>query len=164
MWGIENFTIFLTAGILLNLAPGSDTIYILSRTVSQGKKAGVMSVFGIMTGALAHTLFAALGLSMILMQSAIVFHIIKWLGAGYLIYLGIQAIRSKNGDRVPIQPQRQLAYRRIYTQGFLTCLLNPKVALFYLSFLPQFISTNNPFGPLPFMLLGLVFITTATIW
>lgn len=164
MFGVENFVLFLVTGILLNITPGSDTIYILSRTVAQGKKAGIMSVLGIVTGAIAHTLFAALGLSIILMKSAMVFNFVKWLGAGYLIYLGFKAIRSRSNEQFEINTEYKIEIRKIYTQGFLTNLLNPKVALFYLAFLPQFISPLNHFGPLPFLLLGLTFITTGTVW
>jgi threonine/homoserine/homoserine lactone efflux protein len=88
MFGIEHFIVFLITGLLLYITPGNDTIYILSRTITQGKRAGIMSVLGIVSGAILHTLSAALGLSIILMKSALIFNIIKWLGAGYLVYWG----------------------------------------------------------------------------
>jgi threonine/homoserine/homoserine lactone efflux protein len=164
MLGIENFGLFLVTGILLNITPGNDTIYILSRTITQGKKAGILSVLGIVTGATMHTLFAAFGLSIILMKSAMVFSIVKWLGAGYLIYLGLKVIRSRGNDQFELDTKPKTNVRKIYLQGFLTNLLNPKVALFYLAFLPQFISTSNHSGPLPFLFLGLTFIVTGTLW
>lgn len=164
MFGVENYTLFLVMGVLLNITPGSDTIYILSRTVTQGKKAGIMSVLGIVTGAVVHTIFAALGLSIILMKSAMVFNFVKWVGAGYLIYLGVKTIRSRTSEQFDLDLQHKIELRKIFNQGFLTNLLNPKVVLFYLAFLPQFISPLNHFGPLPFLLLGLTFIATGTIW
>lgn len=163
MLGIEHYSLFIFTGILLNLTPGSDTIYILSRTISQGKRAGIISVLGIISGAIMHTLFAALGLTIILMKSSLAFAIIKWFGAGYLIYLGVKAILEKT-KKIKIEEQTHQNFRNIFTQGFLTNLLNPKVALFFLAFLPQFISQNNEFGSLPFIILGMTFIFTGTIW
>ncbi len=96
MFGIINFEAFLLAGIILNLTPGSDTMYILGRSISQGKKAGILSALGIATGALVHCLFAALGLSIILAKSALAFEIVKYVGAGYLIFLGLKMLISKS--------------------------------------------------------------------
>lgn len=164
MLGIEHYGLFLLSGILLNITPGSDTLYIFGRSLSQGKAAGMMSVFGIISGAMLHTLFAALGLSVILMHSALAFSVIKWAGAAYLVYMGIKSVRS----RTPLdgadgtKPKEEL--RKIYLQGMLTNVLNPKVALFYLAFLPQFVSPEHGYGPIPFLLLGLTFITTGTLW
>ncbi|WP_127532166.1 LysE family translocator [Paenibacillus kobensis] len=164
MFGIEHYPLFLLSGILLNITPGSDTIYILGRTMSQGRSAGMMSVLGIVSGAVAHTMFAAAGLSIILMKSAALFQVMKWAGAGYLIYLGIRSILAKPVSGVNLEDAERTKLRRIYVQGFLTNLLNPKVALFYLAFLPQFIQANNDYGALPFFILGLTFITTGTLW
>lgn len=164
MLGIEHYAVFIMSGLLLNVTPGSDTIYILTRTISQGRKAGFASVLGIVTGALFHTAFAALGLSVILMKSAVAFQILKWLGAGYLIYLGIKAIAAKSQDGLAVERGDMQPLRRVYTQGLLTNLLNPKVALFYLAFLPQFIQADNDYGVLPFLILGLTFIVNGTVW
>lgn len=164
MIGIEHFSLFLLSGILLNITPGNDTLYILGRTISQGKKAGIMSLLGIIMGAVVHTAFAATGLSLILMKSATVFNVIKWVGAGYLLYLGIRALLSKRSSETVVEAQDKSMLKRIFMQGFLTNLFNPKVALFYLAFLPQFISADNAYGALPFIVLGLTFITTGTIW
>jgi threonine/homoserine/homoserine lactone efflux protein len=163
MLGIDNYHVFVLSAILLNITPGSDTMYILGRTISQGKSAGLMSVFGIVTGTFAHTLFAAFGLSVVLMQSALAFEVIKWAGAGYLIYLGIRSLLTKeyaNGAG----NIRDKHLKKVYMQGFLTNLLNPKVALFFLAFLPQFVIVKGDYGVLPFVLLGLTFIVTGTIW
>lgn len=162
MLGIENYGVFIMAGIMLNLTPGADTMYILGRSVSQGRRAGVLSVLGISTGALGHTLLASLGLSAILARSAVAFDIIKYIGAAYLIYLGIRAMLSSSAFAVKENQEATLS--RIYLQGILTNLLNPKVALFFLAFLPQFVNPAGNYGPLPFLALGITFITTGTIW
>jgi threonine/homoserine/homoserine lactone efflux protein len=165
MFGIDNFAGFLVVGIALNITPGSDTIYILTRSVSQGRKAGIMSVLGISTGSLIHTLCAALGLSMILTYSTALFMAVKYLGAAYIIYLGLRMILGKDSFLECDQSFRSRPdLWKIYRQGVLTNVLNPKVALFFLTFLPQFIDPANTYGPLPFLLLGGTFLTTGTIW
>lgn len=165
MNGIENYLGFIIAGIALNLTPGADTIYILTRSIAQGKKAGIYSVLGIGTGAIVHTLFAALGLSALLITSAIAFSIVKWMGAAYLIYLGIGILMDKSKLSINnTSPFEQINRGKIYRQGFLTNLLNPKIAIFFLSLLPQFINPQYTNGPIPFLLLGFTFITTGTIW
>jgi threonine/homoserine/homoserine lactone efflux protein len=165
MFGIEKYMGFILVGILLNLTPGSDTIYILTRSVAQGRKAGIASVLGINTGCLIHTLLAALGLSLILRSSATLFLFVKYAGAGYLVYLGIKMLASRG----PIFENAKLSFKRsdllrIYGQGILTNVLNPKVALFFLSFLPQFINAKNAYGPVPFLILGGTFTTTSALW
>jgi RhtB (resistance to homoserine/threonine) family protein len=165
MFGIENYMGFLVVGILLNLTPGSDTLYILTRSIAQGKKAGIVSVLGIETGCLIHTLCAAFGLSLILRSSATLFMVVKYLGAGYLVYLGIKMLV----ERAPLFENTHLTFEqsdllRIYRQGMFTNILNPKVALFFLSFLPQFIRPQNPYGPLPFLILGGTFMATGVLW
>lgn len=165
MFGIENYTGFIIAAVILNLTPGADTFYVLTRCVAQGKKAGLVSVAGIMTGCVVHVLCTALGLSVILSTSALAFTIVKWTGAGYLIYLGIRTLSEKSmafetGDGQ--YSAKDLFY--IYRQGIFTNVLNPKVALFFLSFLPQFIDPSQVSGPLPFLLLGGTFLVTGTTW
>ena len=164
MIGIENYYTFLFAGIVLNLTPGADTIYIISRSVAQGRRAGIVSVLGIMTGSMIHTTFAALGLSMILATSALAYEIVKYAGAGYLIYLGIKMLILKSDTFITQNGIQEDRLIEIYRQGVLTNVLNPKVALFFLSFLPQFVNPQYTKGPLPFLLLGLTFTTTGTIW
>ena len=164
MIGIENYYTFLFAGIILNLTPGADTIYIISRSVAQGRRAGIVSVLGIMTGSMIHTTFAALGLSMILATSALAYEIVKYAGAGYLIYLGIKMLILKSDTFITQNGIQEDRLIEIYRQGVLTNVLNPKVALFFLSFLPQFVNPQYTKGPLPFLLLGLTFTTTGTIW
>ena len=165
MFGIENYLGFVIVGIVLNLTPGADTMYILTRSIAQGRRAGVYSVLGISTGCLFHTTFATLGLSIILMKSALVFNIVKYIGIIYLTYLGIKMIAEKNNlfDQKDQRMGKTDLYK-IYRQGLLTNLLNPKVALFFLSLLPQFINTDNANGPVPFLILGMTFMTTGTVW
>ncbi len=166
MDSINNLTSFVIAGILLNLTPGQDTIYILGRSIAQGRKAGIISVLGISTGALFHISASAFGLSAILMASASVFSIIKYIGAGYLVYLGIRMFLSKNGafGTTFDSASEKANYLRTYRQGILTNVLNPKMALFFLAFLPQFINPTSANSPLPFFFLGSIFLTTGTIW
>lgn len=165
MFGIINYPTFLLAGILLNLTPGSDTMYILGRSTAQGKKAGVLSALGISTGSLIHCLFAALGLSILLAQSAVAFEVVKYAGAGYLIFLGLKSLLAKaEGTLAPDQVKGPASYAKIYTSGILTNVLNPKVALFFLAFLPQFIDPRYAQSALPFLLLGLTFFITGGIW
>jgi RhtB (resistance to homoserine/threonine) family protein len=163
MFGIEHYELFILSGILLNITPGTDTIYILGRSISQGRKAGIMSSLGISSGALIHTLLAALGLSIIIAESQTAFNIVKYCGAAYLIYLGARNLFSKD-EAFLVEPTKGDSFAKVYMQGVLNNLFNPKVVLFFLAFLPQFINKNNSFGPLPFMLLGLTFVTTGTVW
>lgn len=165
MFGITNFEAFILAGIILNLTPGADTMYILGRSISQGKKAGTLSALGIATGALIHCVFAALGLSVILAKSALAFEIVKYVGAAYLIYLGIKMLITKTDENFELKENnKQINYRKVYFSGILTNVLNPKVALFFLAFLPQFINPKYSQSFLPFLILGLTFVTTGTIW
>jgi threonine/homoserine/homoserine lactone efflux protein len=165
MFGTQHFFTFLAAGIILNLTPGQDTMYILGRSIAQGRRAGILSALGISTGGLVHTLATALGLSAILASSAEAFILVKWTGAGYLVYLGVHMFMNKSADRQTSEQELpEYSDRRIYLQGFLTSVLNPKVALFFLAFLPQFVDPGSPHKVLPFLFLGGVFMTTGTIW
>ncbi|MEN7547315.1 LysE family translocator [Rapidithrix thailandica] len=163
---ITNFYEFLLAGIVLIITPGADTMYIIGRSIAQGKRAGIYSVLGISSGILVHTIFASLGLSVILAKSALAFMIVKYLGAAYLIYLGIKMLAQGGGKDVlaeSIAPDKA-SYQKIYFSGMLTNVLNPKVALFFLAFLPQFVAPSISDPMLPFLFLGTVFTLTATVW
>ncbi|MED1013964.1 LysE family translocator [Bacillus mycoides] len=162
MYGIINYEVFLLTGILLNLIPGADTMYIVGRSISQGRKAGVYSVFGIITGSLVHTLLVAFGLSIILTKSVVLFNTIKIIGVIYLVYLGIKMILDKTNVAFQASSNK-LNIRKIYLQGLLTSLTNPKVSLFFIAFLPQFIDTKAS-GPMPFIILGLTFTVTGLLW
>ena len=164
MYGIENFELFCLSAVLLSITPGPDTIYILGRAISQGRHSGIASVFGISTGVLIHTIAAAIGLSTILAASALVFKIIKLIGAAYLIYLGITLfLASKDTGALSKNNSSARSFWKIYRQGVITNVLNPKVALFFLSFLPQFIDPNHG-NVISFIFLGLVYVFICTIW
>lgn len=165
MYGIENYLGFIMACIVLNLTPGADTMYILTRSISQGRRAGIYSVMGIISGSLIHTTMAAFGLSIVLARSPIAFNTIKYVGVAYLVYIGIKMIVEKNNlfDNKTQQIETTDLFK-IYRQAMLTNLLNPKVALFFLSLLPQFINPQSANGAIPFLILGVTFMTTGTIW
>ena len=162
--GIVNYGQFVVSAILLNLVPGSDTVYVLTRARVGGRKKGVISALGISTGILVHTLLAALGLSVILRESALAFNIMKIAGAGYLVFLGIKAVVSKKPLFDSDPESLDESPLKVYRQGVLTNVLNPKAALFFLALLPQFVSQSAGSSPLPFLALGLTFFTTSTIW
>ncbi|HST29998.1 MAG TPA: LysE family translocator [Chthoniobacterales bacterium] len=164
MFGIHDFALFISAGILLNLTPGPDTVYILGRSVAQGRQAGIASALGISVGSIFHTCAAALGLSAILATSAIAFGTIKLLGGAYLILLGIKMILDRRRQLSLPSNFRRRTTLAAFRQGILTNLLNPKVALFFLAFLPQFIEPGSNTKVVAFVLLGLTFVTTGTIW
>lgn len=163
MFGIVHYEVFVITCIIVNMTPGPDTIYLLSRSISQGRKAGIYSMLGISSGCAVHTVLAALGLSAILTQSATAFMAVKIMGALYLGYLGITALLAKESAMLS-ENKRAMSNGDIYRQGLLTNVLNPKVALFFLSFLPQFISSQNVYGITPFIFLGITFISTGTLW
>ena len=164
MFGIINYGGFILSAVLLNLTPGSDTIYVLTRSVAGGRKTGVISALGISGGILTHTILAALGLSVILQQSPIAFDIVKYAGAAYLVFLGIKTVFSKKALLSTYDDSIDTSSAAVFGQGMLTNLLNPKLALFFLALLPQFVAPRNTYGALPFLLLGLTFFTTSTIW
>ena len=164
MFGIHDFGLFLAAGILLNLTPGPDTAYILGRSIAQGREAGMASALGICVGSIFHTCAAALGLSAILATSALAFGAIKLLGGAYLIFLGIKMIFDRRNQLSLPSNFRQRTSAAAFRQGVLTNVLNPKVALFFLAFLPQFIDPASNVKVAAFLTLGLTFVTTGTIW
>jgi threonine/homoserine/homoserine lactone efflux protein len=136
---LAHWITFFSAAILLNLSPGPDIAFILGNTIRSGMRSGFAALFGVWTGACVHVIMAAAGLSAILAASALAFSLVKWIGAAYLIWLGIQALRSKGEGAWIKEAERANSKRRIYRQGILVSLLNPKVAIFFLAFLPQFV-------------------------
>ncbi|HEV8284797.1 MAG TPA: LysE family translocator [Chitinophagaceae bacterium] len=163
MFNIENFYLFLTVSILINLSPGPDMIYTAARSLSQGTKAGIFSALGIFSGCLFHITAAAFGLSKIIEESVLLFSIIKYAGAAYLIYLGIRSILSKKKTNTEIAALPALTNRKIFFQGMLTNILNPKVAIFFLSFLPQFINLQSAYLKEQIAFLGLWFDVQGTL-
>jgi threonine/homoserine/homoserine lactone efflux protein len=160
--GATSIAVFSVAAILLLLTPGPAVLYIVARSVEQGRLAGLASVCGITTGTLVHALAASLGLSALLASSAFAFAVVKYAGAGYLVYIGVRRLLSRT-DAPAAQaelPVRTL--RRLYRDGFVVNLLNPKTALFFLAFLPQFVDPSRgatsqiAFLGLLFTLMGLI--------
>jgi threonine/homoserine/homoserine lactone efflux protein len=164
MYGIHDFALFVTTGILLNLTPGPDTLYILGGSVAHGRRAGVASALGISLGSIFHTCAAALGLSAVLATSAWTFTFVKLAGAAYLIFLGLRALVEKQHELSMPAHFKGRGAVAAFRQGILTNILNPKVALFFLAFLPQFIDAAAPSKTIAFVVLGLTFVTTGTIW
>lgn len=163
MLGIHDLSLFIISGLLLNITPGADSLYIASRGATQGVRAGVVAALGIGAGCFVHILAAALGLSAVLAASATAFSIIKYVGAAYLIYVGISLLRTRTGAAATrvLEPA---PLRTVFSQGFLTNVLNPKVALFFLAFVPQFIDPASPHKALAFIVLGALFNFNGTLW
>ena len=163
-YSLAHWATFLTAAVLLNISPGPDIAFILGQTAKKGVKAGFMAMFGIWTGAFIHVVLAALGLSAVLATSAIAFATVKWIGAAYLIWLGIQAWRSK-GTRLPIKgKETSQGLMKIFKQGVLVAVLNPKVAIFFLAFLPQFVEVGaDPVSAQLFLHGFLIIVVTAFV-
>jgi len=160
---IEHFWVFALAALLLNLTPGNDMLYVAARSTSQGIKAGIISSLGIMAGCMVHILAAVIGLSAIIAQSALAFNIIKYVGAAYLVYLGIRSIISRKKTFEVKNKMQQQSYTRIFWQGVITNVLNPKVALFFLAFLPQFINVESKHTALQILFLGTWFNVGGTL-
>jgi threonine/homoserine/homoserine lactone efflux protein len=164
--GTHDLWLFVLSGLLLNITPGPDTMYIVGRGSVQGWRAGFVAALGIGAGTLVHICAAALGLSAILAASATAFTAVKIIGALYLLYVGISLIRSTgaSGSSPGAVVSRPASLRNIFVQGFLTNVLNPKVALFFLAFLPQFVASDADSKPLAFLFLGTIFDFNGTLW
>ncbi|WP_283133810.1 LysE family translocator [Rhizohabitans arisaemae] len=156
------FITFAIASLALALVPGPAVVYVLTRSVSQGRNAGLVSALGIHTGTLVHIVAAVIGLSSLIASSAIAFSVIKYAGAAYLVYIGVRAIMTKE----TLAADRSLAPIRlgkVYREGILVNVLNPKTALFFLAFLPQFVDPSRGNAPLQILLLGATFFFLAMI-
>ncbi len=152
---LETYLLFVGASLVLNLVPGPDMVYLLSRCLAQGRRAGILAALGINLGAYVHLLAAITGLSAILMTSAVAFTAVKWAGAAYLVYLGVGALRSRGGPiSVSAEGLSGRSRRAIFWQGFLSDLLNPKVAVFFLALLPQFVHVEAGSPVAQLLLLG----------
>ena len=182
MLSIENYAGFVAAAAALCLTPGIDTVYILTRTIAGGRAEGLASALGINTGLVVHTVLVAVGLSLVLAASPVAFGAIKVAGAAYLVVMGVRSMLSGStsfsaaageksapgGARTsagsPAAPGAPAPLARTYAQGVLTNVLNPKIILFFLALLPQFIAVPNEHGPLPFLALGLTYTALSTLW
>jgi len=157
MFGTHDIVLFILSGLLLNVTPGQDVFYIVSKGASLGWKNGAVAALGVCTGCFVHVFSAAVGLSAILATSATAFTVVKYVGAAYLVWVGIQMWRADKSDSTVKDEYFRISKRKVFTQGFLTNALNPKVALFFLAFLPQFVSHDAPSKPLAFLFLGTLF-------
>jgi threonine/homoserine/homoserine lactone efflux protein len=157
MFTFQNLYIFFIASLVMNITPGNDVLYVASRSISQGTKAGIISALGIFTGCFVHILAAVLGLSIIIARSTYLFSIIKFAGAAYLIYLGVKALITKPVVDAEIKSLVKINKWKLFKQGVITDALNPKVAIFFLSFLPQFINPSSPYFKLQLFMLGFWF-------
>jgi threonine/homoserine/homoserine lactone efflux protein len=164
MPGIHDLWLFILSGLLLNVTPGPDTAYIIGRSIQFGWRGGAAAAIGICCGCLFHVFGAAIGLSALLMASSAAFAAVKWAGAAYLLFTGIQMLRSRAAPIADVTlPGDAVPLRRVFWQGALTNALNPKVALFFLAFLPQFVAADSPHKTLAFLLLGGIFIFNGTL-
>lgn len=156
MIDLGSLTIFITAGLLLNITPGPDVLYIVGRSLGQGRAAGVVSALGIAAGTLFHVAAATSGLSALMAAQPLAYDAVRYAGAAYLVWLGVQALRSK-GAALTVRALDRTPLRQIFFQGVTTNALNPKVAIFFLAFLPQF--TDPARGPVwaQMLVLGLIF-------
>ena len=161
MFELSQLALFMGATLALNLTPGPDMLYVATRSLGQGRKAGIASAFGIGAGCFVHILAATLGISAIISYSAVAFTTIKLLGAAYLIYLGIRTFMSKSGPTLA-KISYQDSPRKMFWQGVLTNALNPKVALFFLSFLPQFVHAEHGSVTAQIATLGIMFDISGT--
>lgn len=170
MFGTQDLALFVISGLLLNLAPGPDSLLIMTRSAGQGWRAGSAAALGIGSGTFVHIFAAALGLSAVLATSATAFMLVKLAGAAYLLYVGVSLILSKHKPNTNTDVDSlvlavpALSYRKIFFQGFLTNLLNPKVAVFFLAFVPQFIAASAPNKALAFIFLGCIFNFNGMLW
>ncbi|ALS24229.1 MULTISPECIES: LysE family translocator [Paenibacillus] len=153
---------FTAASILLTLAPGPDILFVAAQSVSNGRKAGIATALGLCTGVLAHTFAAAAGISALLYNSALLFQLVKYAGAAYLLYLAWQALKEGAGELSLERVPRQSA-GALYRRGILMNMLNPKVSLFFLALLPQFVTPDGSHPALQMMVLGVIFMVQAIV-
>ena len=160
----HQLVMFIAAGWLLNLTPGPDVLYIVSNALRSGTRAGIVAGLGITAGCFVHVFAAAVGVGALLATSATAFTVLKWIGAAYLVWMGLRMLRAQPGDglaAVAREAQSRSApgatLRQVFLGGFWTNVLNPKVVLFFLAFVPQFIAPGAPDKGLAFLLLGLLF-------
>jgi threonine/homoserine/homoserine lactone efflux protein len=151
-----NLVLFLTASLVVIVAPGPDNILVLTRGVAQGRSAALVSAAGASLGLVVHSGFAAVGLSALLAQSAVAFSVVKYIGAAYLIYLGVRALLDREGFAVR-RGEGPIPLRKVFTQAVASNVLNPKIAVFFLAYLPQFADPTKGGTALQLLALGLAF-------
>jgi threonine/homoserine/homoserine lactone efflux protein len=160
---LTNLYLFIGAAFLLCLAPGPDNIYVLTQGMTRSKKAAIITTLGLTSGLIIHTSAAAFGISVIFQTSEVAFNVVKYLGAGYLLYIAYQAYKYRN-EPLDLSVQNSKAeLKKLYVKGFIMNILNPKVSIFFLAFLPQFVSVENGNIPMQMIVLGLIFMVMTVI-
>jgi RhtB (resistance to homoserine/threonine) family protein len=165
MFGIIQFPLFLLAVTALNLTPGPDIAYVAGQSIAQGRRAGILSALGVSLGGCAHTVACAVGLTALIAASPGAFNAIKWIGAAYLMWLGLRMLwpGGVSADSEDAQAAPQLSRGTLLFRGFVTNASNPKVLLFYIAFFPQFVATDSPHKTAAFLVLGAVFVMLGLI-
>jgi threonine/homoserine/homoserine lactone efflux protein len=165
MLGIHDLGLFVAAGLLLNITPGPDNAYITGRSLQLGWRGGAAAAIGVGCGCLVHVFATAVGLSALLAASSVAFNAIKLIGGAYLCYMGVRMLLSRGETETAGQGSPPtVTLRQVFWQGALTNVLNPKIALFFLAFLPQFVDADAPHKPFAFLLLGVIFVLNGTLW
>ena len=165
MLGIHDLGLFVAAGLLLNITPGPDNAYITGRSLQLGWRGGAAAAIGVGCGCLVHVFATAVGLSALLAASSVAFNAIKLIGGAYLCYMGVRMLLSRGETETAGQGSAPtVMLRQVFWQGALTNVLNPKIALFFLAFLPQFVDADAPHKPFAFLLLGVIFVLNGTLW
>lgn len=162
--GIHDYWLFVATALVLVLVPGQDTMYIVGRSIGHGTRAGIASAFGVSTGIIVHSMAAAVGLSALLATSATAFLVLKFAGAAYLVYLGLRILLSQERIDNPVTSAGSPVPSPAYRQGVLMNMLNPKVAIFFLAFMPQFVSPDSGTRMIAFFVLGITLALLGAVW
>ncbi|WP_233835847.1 LysE family translocator [Paraburkholderia sp. ZP32-5] len=165
MLGISGLPLFIGSVVLLNLTPGPDMAYVAGQSLAHGRRAGILSALGVSLGGCMHTMACAFGVSAVIAASPAIFNAIRWVGAIYLVYLGVSTLRwsGRGSSKDIVTPIRRLSSRALLLRGFLTNVGNPKVLLFYIAFLPQFVETGGPRKTLALLVLGALMIVLGMV-
>jgi threonine/homoserine/homoserine lactone efflux protein len=158
----STLALFLAATVALLVVPGPAVLYIVAQSIDRGRRAGLVSMLGIQAGALVHIAAAAVGLSSLLVSSAVAFETVKYAGAAYLVFLGVRRLLARD-DVEAVRIRRERSLRRLFTQGAVVNVLNPKTALFFFAFLPQFVDPDAGYAALQIAILGVLFIAVAVV-
>ncbi|MDD3814109.1 MAG: LysE family translocator [Desulfocapsaceae bacterium] len=162
MLSTETIITFFTTSLLLALAPGPDNIFVLTLSILRGRLAGIIVILGLCTGLIIHSSAVALGVAVIFQMSAVAFSLLKFIGAGYLVYLAWQAFRAA-AKKIPSTSAKEVNYWKLYNRGIIMNITNPKVSIFFLAFLPQFVNPSRGLISLQILLLGCLFILATII-
>lgn len=164
MFGTHDLWLFILSALLLNITPGPDTALVVARSTQMGLRGGVAAAFGVTGGIMVHITAATIGLSALIAASATAFSVVKYVGAAYLIYVGLRLMLTRHAAAADAPQAALLPLRSVFWQGFFSNALNPKVAIFFLAFLPQFVANEAPSKALAFLFLGVIFSIGATAW